>query len=66
MNCSETYYPEWSSRGLRGVKCNRPAKLMALRHPFANPEWAPVCGIHARLYEKTRPIVLRPEPPKLD
>ena len=57
MICAETYYPRWSSRGIRGVKCERPAKVEAYRRPFSKePQWEPVCGIHARRYEKTRPL----------
>lgn len=48
MTCSETYYPQWSSRGIRGVKCERPAKKM-LWSRMSNTT-RPVCGVHARKY----------------
>jgi hypothetical protein len=54
--CTERYYPMWSSRGIRAVKCERPAKRLAFGRPFAAAEWVPVCGIHARMYEQTRPL----------
>jgi len=56
IRCSEVYYPRWSSRGIRGVKCERPAKLEGRINPYAAiAVWRPKCGIHARMYE-TRPL----------
>jgi hypothetical protein len=48
--CTETYYPSWSSRGIRGVDCSRPAKAM-LTEPGG---WTTrrLCGIHANRYAR--------------
>jgi len=55
--CSKTYHPMWSSRGIRGVECKRPAKVEARVNSFAAiAVWRPMCGIHARHYATTRPL----------
>lgn len=47
--CTEHYYPRWSSRGMRSVRCTRPAKA-TLINKIAN-EHRRVCGVHARTRE---------------
>ena len=55
--CTETYYPRWSSGGIRSVKCTHPAKCLALANRrLATAQWEPVCGVHARLYVHTKPL----------
>jgi hypothetical protein len=54
--CTEYYYPSWSARGIRGVKCRNPAKRLALVFERTETHWEPVCGVHARRYEQTRPL----------
>ena len=55
--CSEVYWPEWSSRGMRSVRCEHPAKVEAFkRTPPSGGRWAPVCGVHARMYKRRRPL----------
>jgi hypothetical protein len=47
MLCEVTYYPYWSSKGMRGVKCGRPAKFTVQDPPSWSAEY--VCGTHARV-----------------
>lgn len=44
--CTESYYPRWSARGMRSVRCTRPAKA-TLFNPAANLRRR-VCGVHLR------------------
>ena len=43
--CTERYYPQWSSRAMRSVRCTRPAKATFDDH---NKGKRRVCGIHAK------------------
>lgn len=46
--CTEEYYPSWSSRGMRAVRCTRPAKA-TLTSPLGLVGRR-VCKIHANRY----------------
>lgn len=52
MICEETYYPMWSSRGIRGVRCKHPAKFITIDH---DAKVLHLCGIHARRYRGNFP-----------
>lgn len=54
--CEERYYPQWSSRGMRGVDCTRPAKFEAWVNPYSDPYWKRLCGVHVKAYSVTRPL----------
>jgi hypothetical protein len=56
VTCAEIYFPPRNPRLTQGIRCARPAKCLALHYPFAAASWDPVCGIHARLYERTKPL----------
>ena len=45
--CTEVYYPEWSSRGMRAVRCTRPAKATLIVPGGTHRR---VCGIHRNRY----------------
>ena len=45
--CTERYYPEWSSRGMRAVRCTRPAKATLVEPDGTHRR---VCGVHRRVY----------------
>ena len=47
--CTELYYPEWSSRGMRAVRCTRHAKRTLLE---PNGERRRVCATHANRYSR--------------
>lgn len=49
--CTERYYPEWSSRGMRAVRCTRPAKATLVE---PNGLSRRICGVHVRRYERLR------------
>lgn len=49
--CSETFYPEWSSRGMRAVRCTRPAKATLIEPGGTTRR---VCGVHRRVYLRLR------------
>ena len=42
--CTEEYYPRWSSRGMRAVRCTRPAKGTVLGQRK--------CGVHLKRYSE--------------
>ena len=46
--CTEVFYPQWSSRGMRAVRCTRPAKR-TLYSINGDPRRR-ICGVHARRY----------------
>ena len=43
--CTERYYPQWSSRGMRSVRCTRPA---VATFDDQNKGERRVCRIHAK------------------
>lgn len=45
--CTQIYWPEWNSRGIRPVRCTRPARWVVTT-PYGTA--ADTCGIHARGY----------------
>jgi hypothetical protein len=47
ITCEVTYYPRWSSQGIRGVKCWRSARFTVVNPPSWSGEY--LCGIHARV-----------------
>ena len=46
--CTEEFYPQWSSRGMRAVRCTRHAK--ATLYSRSNNTYRRVCGVHMRRY----------------
>lgn len=48
--CTEMFYPSWSSRGMRAVRCTRPAKGTAVERSGK----LRVCGIHAKRHDRVR------------
>jgi hypothetical protein len=51
--CTEVYWPEWSSRGMRPVRCSRHAKATIVSPPvFRVREERRVCGIHAASHRR--------------
>ena len=48
--CTEIYYPDWSSRGIRAVRCTRPAKFVVSQSRIDQ------CGVHAKRYRKAEAI----------
>ena len=53
--CVERFFPDGEE--YRMVRCTHPAKYLVQRNPLINPDWIPMCGVHARRYETKRPIV---------
>jgi len=47
--CTERYYPQWSSRGMRSVRCTRPAKATFIRD---YPDVRRLCRIHGKVYAR--------------
>jgi len=48
--CGVHYYPSWSSRGVRSVQCEHPAKFTIIDPPQWSAEV--VCGTHAKVVER--------------
>jgi hypothetical protein len=57
--CTEEFYPEWNSRGMRAARCTRPAKA-TLTEP--NGTERRVCGIHRNRYARLDGWLVRREP----
>ena len=58
--CTEIYYPDWSSRGIRAVRCTRPAKGTLEGRTMQGEEPRRVCGIHAKSWQRAGYTVARP------
>lgn len=56
--CGVDYYPAWSSRGMRKVRCQHKAKYTVIDPPHWSA--AHVCGVHARVAERYGGIVVVP------
>lgn len=50
--CEELYYPSWSSRGMRAVRCTRPARATV---QFRDGDRRRVCGVHVGGYLRMGP-----------
>lgn len=51
--CRERYYPPWSSRGMRAVDCQHPAKW--LMGGMLSGRTVPLCGTHKNRYARVFP-----------